>query len=108
MTDSYDSIAYQTTLARAHANIKSVLRRRLSDPLRFMIDIDAGMPVFASREFHKLRIGYNRFANLSVEATIPHEWLREETGKAHDDFMLAVDDMVLSLKSKVEMAGLPT
>lgn len=108
MTDTYDSIAYQTKLAQAYANIKSVLKRRLSDPLRFMIDIDAGMPVFASRDVHKLRIAYNRFANLAVEASIPHEWLQEETGKAHDDFMLAVDDMVLALKSKVEMAGLPT
>lgn len=108
MTDTYDSIAYQTMLAQAYANIKTVLRRRLSDPLRYRIEIDAGLPVFAFRKIHQLRIGYNRFAKLTVEASIPHEWLQEETGKPHDDFMLAVDDMVLALRSKVEVAGLPT
>ena len=105
MTDAYDSIAYQTVLVRANASIKTALQRRLLDPLRYAVEIDAGLPIFALRSNHQLRIGYNRFADLSVEASIPHEWLQEETGPAHDDFMGVVDDMVLALKSKVEATG---
>jgi hypothetical protein len=107
MTNTYDSVAYQTTLVQTHANITSVLKRRLLDPLRYIVEIDAGLPIFALRDTHQLRIAYNRFASLSVEASVPHEWMHEEKGKGHDDFMRAVDDMVLSLKSKVEATGRP-
>jgi len=106
-TATYDSVAYQTTLAKTYTNIRSALVRRLLDPLRYIVSIDAGLPIFGLRNIHQLRIGYNRFANLSVEASIPHEWMQEETGKGHDDFMHAVDDMVLELKSKVEASGRP-
>lgn len=57
------------------------------------------------RDTHRLRIAYNHYAELSMETTIPHEWLLEQTGRAHDQFLLAVDDMVLALKSKVQAAG---
>lgn len=82
-----------------------MLKRRQLDPLRYIVDIDAGLPVFATRDTHQLRIAYNHYASLSVETTIPHEWLLEQTGKAHDEFLLAVDDLVLSLKAKVQAAG---
>lgn len=107
MTDTYDSVAYQTTLVQTYANVKSVLERRLLDPLRYIVEIDAGLPIFALRSTHQLRIGYNRFATLSVEASIPHQWMQEETGKDHDDFMRALDELVLELKSKVEATGRP-
>ena len=80
-TATYDSVAYQTTLAQTHTNIKSVLVRRLLDPLRYIVSIDAGLPMFGLRNTHQLRIGYNRFANLSLEASIPHEWMQDETGQ---------------------------
>ncbi len=57
------------------------------------------------RDTHQLRIAYNHYAELSMETTIPHEWLLDQTGRAHDQFLLAVDDMVLALKSKVQAAG---
>ena len=41
MTDTYDSVAYQTTLVQTYANVKSVLERRLLDPLRYIVEIDA-------------------------------------------------------------------
>jgi hypothetical protein len=107
VTGAYDSVAYQTTLVQTHANVKTVLKRRLLDPLRYIVEIDPGLPIFALRDAHRLRIAYNRFATLSVEASIPHEWMLEESGKGHDHFMRAVDDMVLSLKSKVEATGRP-
>ncbi len=107
MTDGYDSVAYQTTLVQTYANVKSVLQRRLLDPLRYIVEIDAGLPIFALRSTHQLRIAYNRFATLSVEASIPHEWMKEEAGEGHDEFMRAVDEMVLALKSKVEATGRP-
>jgi len=106
-TGTYDSVAYQTTLAQTYANIKSVLTRRLLDPLRYIVEIDAGLPIFGLRDTHRLRIGYNRFAALAVEASIPHAWMRDEAGKGHDDFMHAVDDMVLELRRKVEASGRP-
>lgn len=101
----YDSVAYQTALSQAQAGIKTVLKRRQLDPLRYIVDIDAGLPVFAMRDTHQLRIAYNHYATLFMEATIPHEWLLEQTGKAHDQFLLAVDDLVLALKGKVQAAG---
>jgi hypothetical protein len=107
MTDNYDSVAYQTTLVRAYANIKTVLQNRLLDPLRYIVEIDSGLPIFALRSIHQLRIAYNRFAFLSAEVSIPHEWMQEETGKGHDDFMHAVDELVLALKGKVEATGRP-
>ena len=107
MTETYDSIAYQTSLVNAYANVKSALQNRLLDPLRYIVTIDAGLPMFALRSTHQLRIAYNHFALLSVEVGIPHEWMEEETGPKHDDFMRAVDDMVLKLKSKVETSQHP-
>lgn len=82
-----------------------MLKRRQLDPLRYIVDIDAGLPVFALRDTHQLRIAYNHYATLSVEITIPHEWLLEQTGKGHDQFLLAVDDAVLALKGQVQAAG---
>lgn len=82
-----------------------MLKRRQLDPLRYIVDIDAGLPVFAQRDTHQLRIAYNHYAALAVEITIPHEWLLEQTGKAHDQFLLAVDDVVLVLKGKVQAEG---
>jgi hypothetical protein len=104
---AYDSVAYQTALSHALAGIKTVLQRRQLDPLRYIVDIDAGLPIFAARDTHQLRIAYNRFQDLSMEVTIPHRWMIEQTGKAHDDFLIAVDDMVLALKGKIQAAGRP-
>jgi len=73
--------------------------------LRYIVDIDAGLPVFATRDNHQLRIAYNHYPSLSMEVAIPHEWLLEQTGKGHDQFLLAVDDLVLALKGKVQAAG---
>ena len=36
-----------------------------------------------------------------------HEWMLEQTGKGHEDFLLAIDDMVLALKGKIQAAGRP-
>ena len=104
-TPGYDSVAYQTALSQAQAGIKTVLKRRQLDPLRYIVDIDAGLPVFAQRATHQLRIAYNHYPSLAIEVTIPHEWLLEQTGKGHDEFLLAVDDAVLALKSKVQAEG---
>jgi hypothetical protein len=92
-------------LSQAQAGIKTVLKRRQLDPLRYIVDIDAGLPVFAIRDSHQLRIAYNHYPSLAVEVTIPHEWLLDHTGKAHEQFLLAVDDLVLALKGKVQAAG---
>ncbi len=107
MTAVYDSVGYQTALSQALASIKTAIQRRQLDPLRYIVEIDAGLPIFATRDTHQLRIAYNRFQVLSMEATIPHEWLLEQTGKGHEDFLLAVDDMVLALKNKIQEAGRP-
>ncbi len=107
MTQAYDSVGYQTALQQALASIKSVIQRRQLDPLRYIVEIDAGLPIFATRDTHQLRIAYNRFQALSMEATIPHAWLLEQAGKGHEDFLIAVDDMVMALKGKVQEAGRP-
>lgn len=107
MPAAYDSVAYQTALSQARAGIKTVLQRRQLDPLRYIVDIDAGLPIFATRDTHQLRIAYNRFQDLSMEVTIPHRWVIEQTGKGHEDFLIAVDDMVLELKGKIQAAGRP-
>ena len=107
MTAVYDSVGYQTALSQALASIKTVIQRRQLDPLRYIVEIDPGLPIFATRDTHQLRIAYNRFQVLSMEATIPHEWMLEQTGKGHEDFLLAVDEMVLALKSKIQAAGRP-
>jgi len=104
---AYDSVAYQTALSLALAAIKTVLQRRQLDPLRYIVDIDAGLPIFATRDTHQLRIAYNRFQDLSMEVTIPNQWMIEQTGKGHEDFLIAVDDMVLALKGKIQAAGRP-
>lgn len=107
MTEVYDSVGYQTALQRALAGIRTVIQRRQLDPLRYIVEIDPGLPIFATRDTHQLRIAYNRFQTLSMEATIPHAWLLEQTGKGHEDFLIAVDDMVMALKGKVQAAGRP-
>jgi hypothetical protein len=107
MAAVYDSVGYQTALSLALASIKAVILRRQLDPLRYIVEIDAGLPIFAMRDTHQLRIAYNRFQTLSMEATIPHEWMLEQTGKGHEDFLIAVDDMVLALKGKIQAAGRP-
>jgi hypothetical protein len=107
MTEVYDSVGYQTALQQALASIRTVIQRRQLDPLRYIVEIDAGLPIFATRDTHQLRIAYNRFQTLSMEATIPHAWLLEQTGKGHEDFLIAVDDMVMALKGKIQAAGRP-
>jgi hypothetical protein len=42
-----------------------------------------------------------------MEVAIPHEWLIEQSGKAHENFLIAVDDLVLALKGRVQAAGRP-
>ncbi len=107
ITATYDSVGYQTALVQAQASIRTVIQRRQLDPLRYIVEIDAGLPVFATRETHQLRIAYNRFQVLSMEVTIPHAWMLEQTGKGHEDFLIAVDEMVLALKGKIQAAGRP-
>ena len=107
MTEVYDSVGYQTALSQALASIKTVIQRRQLDPLRYIVEIDAGLPIFAARDTHQLRIAYNRFQVLSMEVTIPHVWMLDQTGKGHEDFLIAVDDMVLALKGKIQEAGRP-
>ncbi|HEX7955266.1 MAG TPA: hypothetical protein VF523_19565 [Burkholderiales bacterium] len=103
----YDPIAYQTALSLAHASIRTAIQRRQLDPMRYIVEIDAGLPIFAMRETHLVRIAYNRFQTLAAEATIPHEWMMEQTGKGHEDFLNAVDDLVMALKGKIQSAGRP-
>lgn len=107
MAAVYDSVGYQTALSLTLASIKAVIQRRQLDPLRYIVEIDAGLPIFAMRGTHQLRIAYNRFQALAMEATIPHEWMLEQTGKGHEDFLIAVDDMVMALKGKIQAAGRP-
>ena len=107
MTGTYDSVGYQLALLQTAASIKAVIQRQQLDPLRYIIEIDAGLPIFATRDTHQLRIAYNRFRDLSMEVTIPHGWMVEQTGKNHDDFLIAVDEMVVKLKGKIQAAGRP-
>ena len=100
-----DSVAYQEALSRAFAGIKTILQRRQLDPLRYIVDIDSGQPVFAARDTHLLRIAYNRHEVLSMEIAIPHQWLLGDAGGNQDNFMRAVDDMVLELKGKIQATG---
>lgn len=98
-------MALQAALSRAAAGITVVLKRRQLDPLRYLVDIDAGLSPFASRDIHHLRIAYNHYPALAMEIAIPHEWMMGQSGQAHDQFLVAVDDMVLALKGKVQAAG---
>lgn len=107
MLAAYDSVGYQTALSQSLAAIKTILQRRQLDPLRYIVEIDAGLPVFATRDTHQLRIAYNRHQVLSMEVTIPHPWMIEQTGKGHEDFLIAVDNMVLELKGRIQAAGRP-
>jgi len=100
-----DSSTYQEALSKAFAGIKAILQRRQLDPLRYIVDIDSGQPVFAHRDTHLLRIAYNRHEVLSTQAAIPHDWLVEQTGEDHENFLRAVDEMVLELKGKVLATG---
>jgi hypothetical protein len=104
---AYDSLGYQLALSQATASIRTVIQRRQLDPLRYIIEIDPGLPIFAERDTHHLRITYNRFQSLSMETTLPHEWLVEQAGKDHENFLMAIDDMVLALKGKIQAAGKP-
>ncbi len=100
-----DSLTYQEALTKALADIKTILQRRQLDPLRYIVDIDAGQPVFAPRDTHLLRIAYNRHEELSMEVAISHEWLLGQAPEGHENFLRAVDDMVLELKGKVHATG---
>jgi hypothetical protein len=100
-----DSVTYQEALSKAFAGIKTILQRRQLDPLRYMVDIDSGQAVFAARDTHLLRIAYNRHEVLCMEITIPHQWLVEDAGESHENFLRAVDDMVLELKGKIQATG---
>lgn len=101
----FDSMGYQTSLSTALASIKTVLQRQQLDPLRYSVNIDAGLPIFAPRTMHVLRIAYNRQSALCMEIAIPHDWLIAQSGKPHEDFLVAVDDLILTLKGKVQAAG---
>ena len=107
MTMDYDPVGYQLALGQTAATVKAVIQRRQLDALRYVVEIDAGLPIFAVRETHQLRIAYNRFPALSMEVTIPHGWMIEQTGKGHEDLLMAVDQMVLELKGKIQAAGRP-
>jgi hypothetical protein len=102
-----DSLTYQEALSQAFAGIKTILQRRQLDPLRYIVDIDSGQPVFAPRNTHLLRIAYNRHEVLSVEVVIPHEWLQGQAGEGHENFLRAVDEIVLELKGKILATGRP-
>ncbi len=102
-----DSLTYQEALSKALAGVKTILQRRQLDPLRYIVDIDAGQPIFAPRNTHLLRIAYNRHEVLSMEVAIPHEWLLGQAGEGQENFLRAVDDMVLELKGKVLATGRP-
>jgi hypothetical protein len=39
-----------------------------------------------------------------MEVAIPHQWLVGQAGEDHENFLRAVDDMVLELKGKVQAA----
>lgn len=100
-------MAYQTLLSQAHAAIRSALQQRQLDPLRYRVDIDPGVPIFAPREIHLLRIAYNRHETLSVELDVPHEWLMVQAGKPREEFLSAIDARVLALRDRVLAAGRP-
>ncbi|MGH8863450.1 MAG: hypothetical protein ACREVZ_02195 [Burkholderiales bacterium] len=102
-----DSLTYQEALSKAYAGIKTILQRRQLDPLRYIVEFDSGQPVFAPRTTHLLRIAYNRHEVLSMQVAIPHEWLMGQAGEDHENFLRAVDDMVLELKGKVHATGRP-
>ena len=104
---AYDAIAFQTVLAQTHECIKSELQRQCLDPLRYIVEIDAGLPIFATRDTHQLRISYNNYRTLSAEMTITHNSMVEQTGKLHVEFLSAVESMVLALREQVEAAGRP-
>ncbi|MGH8677341.1 MAG: hypothetical protein ACREUQ_03190 [Burkholderiales bacterium] len=103
----YDPLLYQQALLKALDRINNVLRRRDMDPLRYIVQIDPGLPAFERRETHHLRIGYNRHDILSTETAIPHKWLLEQAGPNCDAFLAAVDDLALELKGRVRTAGRP-
>ena len=98
-------MSFHAALTLAQAGIRTVLKRRQLDPLRYIVDIDAGLPPFELRDTHLLRISYNHFPLLAMEASIPHAWMMEQSGNGHDQFLLAVDEIVLALKEKVQAAG---
>lgn len=100
-------MAYQTLLSQAHAAIRGALQQRQLDPLRYRVDIDPGVPIFAPREIHLLRIAYNRHETLSVEMNVPHEWLIAQAGQAREDFISAMDVQILALRDRVLSAGRP-
>lgn len=103
----FDSVAYQTQLSQAHVAIRGALQHRHLDPPRYRVDIDPGVPIFAPRVIHLLRIAYNRHETLSVELDVPHEWLIVQTGQAREDFISAMDVQILALRDRVLAAGRP-
>jgi hypothetical protein len=100
-------VLYQESVSRALADVKLSLRRQHLDPLRYLVDIDAGLALFAPRPEHQLRIAYNRHEELAMECAIPHAWLIEPAGDDHDRFVGAVDELVSSLKTRVQASGRP-
>jgi hypothetical protein len=106
-TTSTPPVLYQESVSRALADIKLSLRRQQLDPLRYLVDIDAGLARFEPRSSHPLRISYNRHEELAMERTIPHAWLIEPSGDDHDRFISAVDELVSALKAQVQASGRP-
>lgn len=107
MNSPVQPVLYQEAVSIALAAIGTELRDQDLDPLRYLVDIDAGLPLFAPRENHQLRVAYNHRRELSMEASVPHEWLIASAGVDRDQFIAAVTDLVSALKTKVLESGRP-
>lgn len=107
MSDTDPPVLYQESLSGALADVTVGLRQQGLDPLRYLVDIDAGLAMFAPRDTHQIRVTYNHRSELSMEATVPHEWLVAPKGSKHDQLIAAISELVSALKSKVEASGRP-
>lgn len=107
MSDTDTPVLYQELLSGALADITAGLRQQGLDPLRYLVDIDAGLAKFAPRDTHQIRIEYNHRSELMMEATVPHEWLVAPAGSKHDQFIAAISELVSALKTKVQASGRP-
>lgn len=107
MSVTQSPVLYQESMSRALADVRASLRNHKLDPLRYLIDIDAGLPPFAPRDTHLLRIAYNHYSELSMELSVPHDWLVEPAGADHDRFLGVVGEMVSALKIRVQDSGRP-
>ena len=107
MNSPAQPVLYQEAVSLALAAVGTELRDQDLDPLRYLVDIDAGLPLFAPRDIHQLRVAYNHRRELSMETSVPHEWLIASAGVDYDQFIAAVTDLVSALKTKVLESGRP-